>query len=988
MDGTVIGPTVIPLKHVGVSTGMSSERSGLAQEIKRRVGSVRPTMPFPLDFLGIRTSPGARLRSRVHRLYLSLLDAMRRDLERGAGFPWLIVCYTCGIWLYFDLPREPQLWATAPLALVLIAESTRRRRRGRAAFAMLALAALTTGLATADFRTWSVATPRLAGEGTHTVTGWVEEVEPRATGYRLTVHPATISGVETSGLPMRIRVTGRTQPEPTAGSAVRFRARLSPPQGPVLPGGYAFDRAAFYEQIGAYGFIFGRVENDAGLSREIPLSLQMTAALSSFRARIGARIRETYGGDSGAIAAALIVGERGAVSGAAQEDLRIAGLAHVLAISGMHMALVAGVVFFVIRAGLALSPALALRHPIRSWAAGVALAAATLYLALSGASIATQRAYVMAAVIFLSMIAGRPAVTMRSVALAAAIVLALTPEALLQPGFQMSFSAVIALIASYRALFETRRRRSKGQRAADWHDRSGLTRGLRVALFWGAGLLMTSLIAGLATGPAALTHFYRSSPLGLIANMAAMPLVSLAIMPLAVVSLVAMPYGLDPLPLYPMQASIDTMLSIAANIADWTPGAGIIGAIGNAPAILFTAGLLWLALWSSRWRLLGIAPMCLAVAAGALYDRPDMFVSEDGRTLALRGRDGHLAVDIGPGGKFAAGIWLRADGDPAALKARAVDDRLRRCDADACIFAVSASPEDGERAGRAKRTFHTVPMPHKAPTPAKAGDVEADVAKSGEPVAQGRPVGTNAIRNDGDAHEGGTAAHRVLQTGSSDPPFILVSRVMRAEAFEEDCIRADIVVTSLTAPADCSNHAIVIDRAFLTRHGATAIYWPDQGYETSAQQRETTEPGPALSEPARRETNETISVEPDAAGHDPTEPLIAELEVAVPEPGKHETGEPETVDAKTAEAETVEQEYAGPETAASKTVAAKREGAPRSDPLAPRLSTLQRPPAGAIRSSPTEPAAPPPTARLNRAALRIVTVRSGQPKPWQARPQP
>ncbi|WP_321341077.1 ComEC/Rec2 family competence protein [Breoghania sp.] len=960
----------------------------MAQEIKRRVGSVRPAIPFPLDFLGIRTTPGTRLRSRVHRLYLSLLDAMRRDLERGAGFPWLIVCYACGIWLYFELPREPQLWATAPLALALIAESARRRRRGRAAFVMLALAALATGLATADFRTWSVATPRLTGEGTHTVTGWVEEVEPRATGYRLSVHPATISGVEASGLPVRIRVTGRAQPEPTAGSAVRFRARLSPPQGPVLPGGYAFDRAAFYEQVGAYGFIFGRVENDAGLSREIPFSLRMTAALSSFRARIGERIRETYGGDSGAIAAALIVGERGAVSKEAQEDLRIAGLAHVLAISGMHMALVAGVVFFVIRAGLALSPALALRHPIRSWAAGVALAAATLYLVLSGASIATQRAYVMAAVIFLSMIAGRPAVTMRSVALAAAIVLALTPEALLQPGFQMSFSAVIALIAAYKALFEYRRRQRRDGRSAEWRAHSALARILRIALFWGAGLVMTSLIAGLATGPAALTHFYRSSPLGLIANMAAMPLVSLAIMPLAVVSLVAMPYGLDPLPLYPMQAAIDAMLSIAAKIADWTPGAGVIGAIGDAPAILFTAGLLWLALWSSRWRLLGIAPMCLAVAAGTFYDRPDMFVSEDGHTLAIRGRDGYLAVDIGPGGKFAAGIWLRADGDPAELKARAVDDRVRRCDAEACIFTVSASPEDGERAGDAKRTFHTVPMPHKALTPAKSGDVDAGVAKSGEPVARGRPVGPNAIRNDGDAPEAGTTAYRVSHRVAPDPRLFLISRVMRAEAFEEDCIRADIVVTPLTAPADCSNHAVVIDRAFLTRHGAAAIYWPEQGYEISAQQRETTGPEAPLSEPARREAAEAISVELAAPGHDPTEPVIAELEVTVPE-----TGEPETLEAKTAQVETVKRQYAksetgGPETAASKTVAAKREGAPRSDPQAPRLSTLQRPPAGAIRSPPNEPDAPPPTARLNRAALRIVTVRSGQPRPWQARPEP
>ncbi|WP_321336475.1 ComEC/Rec2 family competence protein [Breoghania sp.] len=800
----------------------------MAQKIKRRVGSTRPPGTSSLGFGGIRNTSGARLRSRFVRSYLSLVDAMRRDLERGGGFPWLIVCYACGIWLYFELPREPQLWATLPLALAMSVAATTRRRRGHAAFVMLALTAIAAGLAIADLRTWLVATPRLTAERTHTINGWVEAVEPRAVGYRLSVRPTKIRGLEMSAMPVRIRVTGRAQPTPVAGEAVRFRARLSPPQGPVLPGGYAFDRAAFYEQVGAYGFIFGRVERDGEQARTRPLSIRLKAALASLRARIGERIRETYGGDSGAIAAALIVGERGAVSEEAQEDLRIAGLAHVLAISGMHMALVAGVVFFVIRAGLALSPTLALSYPIRSWAAGGALAAATLYLAISGGSIATQRAYVMAAVVFLSMIAGRPAVTMRSVALAAAIVLTLAPESLLQPGFQMSFSAVIALIAAYRALFEARRRRQGERQAREIVGRSMLRRGMRLAVLWGAGLVMTSLIAGLATGPVALTHFYRSSPLGLIANVAAMPLVSLIIMPLAVVSLVTMPYGLDPLPLYPMQAAIDAMLAIAAKIADWTPGGGVIGAIGDAPAILFTGGLLWMALWSSRWRYLGIAPVCLAVLVGAMHESPDMIVSEDGRTIALRGRDGHLALDIGSGGKFGAEIWLRSDGDAAELKIREVDGRMRRCDAEACIYTIAA--------------------PREPPLPAEAGaevvlqhrktnetdDLVAGLEPGASPASMERNSGLSRER-DGEYERGWAGKGRMLL--SDEAPYrraIHVSRVIRPEAFAEDCIRADIVVTALAAPANCADHAIVIDRAFLKIHGATALYWRQTILDASA----------------------------------------------------------------------------------------------------------------------------------------------------------
>ncbi len=378
------------------------------------------------------------------------------DLEFGRGFAWLVVCFAGGIWAYFELPREPQLWATMPLAIGLALLAFRQRNRGKVAAAILIAASFVAGLSVANFRTWSVATPRLTAERTHAVTGWVEEVEPRTNGYRLTIRPVRIGRLDEAAMPFRIRVTGRADPQPIPGEAVTFRARLSPPQGQVLPGGYAFDRAAYFDRIGAYGFIYGYVE-PAKIAQPPPFFLQLQSAISGFRGRIGQRIRETLPGDVGAIAAALIVGDRGAVSEDAQENLRIAGLAHVLAISGIHMALVAGAIFFAVRAGPALSPGLVLNHPIRSWAAVAALVAASAYLVISGASIATQRAYIMAAAIFLAMIFARPAVTMRTVAVAATVVLVMTPEALLQPGFQMSFAAVIALMAAYRAWFEWRK---------------------------------------------------------------------------------------------------------------------------------------------------------------------------------------------------------------------------------------------------------------------------------------------------------------------------------------------------------------------------------------------------------------------------------------------------------------------------------------------------------------------------------------------------
>ncbi|PTW61152.1 competence protein ComEC [Breoghania corrubedonensis] len=790
---------------------MGDDRTRLMIGLKRRIGQRRRPGSFDFEPNGIfRGGRIRRLLARLELARLSFVAAMAHDLEYGRGFPWLVVCFAIGVWGYFELPREPQPWATVPLAAFLAIFAFRRRRRGHAAIISLILASLATGVCAGNVRTWSVNAPRLVKDGTRSVTGWVEEVEPRERGYRLTIRPVRIGIDEGDALPRLVRVTGRAQPPPRPGDAITFRARLSPPQGPVLPGGYAFDRAAYFEQIGAYGFIYGRPE-PALLGRSPGWRLEVVAAISRLRTQIGSRIREALPGDSGAIAAALIVGDRGAVSEFAQENLRIAGLAHVLAISGMHMALVAGAIFFVVRGGLALSPGLALNCPIRSWAAAAALVAATAYLVISGASIATQRAYVMAAVIFVSMIVGRPAVTMRSVALAAAIVLALSPEALLQPGFQMSFLAVIALVAAYRGWFEWRKGSPRID-ASELVGRSRLLSAIRFVGFWVGGLAMTSVIAGVATGPVALAHFYRASPLGLVANMAAMPFVSLLIMPFAVVSVLAMPFGLDPLTLQPMGIGIDAMLAIAGKVAGWTPSGGVVGALGDWPAVLSAAGLLWLALWTSRWRLLGIIPVVAALGVAGLHERPDILISEDGRTIAVRTPQGPLAVSTGPGGRFAAEIWLKADGDPASLSQRKANAQVMRCDDRACVFQVAGA---GDHHGSEGQIPHaaapgtpsgaSIPLPGPLQQPDRSGVGLTPIARSRE------------MR---DREERAPAVTDTAPVGS----VLVLSRVERPEAFDEDCRRADIIVTHLEAPKDCALHALVIDTRFLEMHGAAALF--------------------------------------------------------------------------------------------------------------------------------------------------------------------
>ena len=183
----------------------------------------------------------------------------------------------------------------------------------------------------------------------------------------------------------------------------------------------------------------------------------------------------------------------------------VSGLAHVLSISGYHMAVVAGLMFFAFRAAFALMPAFSSRHPIKKWAALAALAAAAFYLLLSGAEVATQRSFIMIGIVLIGVMADRPTLTFRTLTVAAFGVLLLAPEAIVHPSFQMSFAATLALVAGY-------------QQGLPWMSKGGDTPLAAKIALWGgreiAGLLLVSLLAGTATIPYIAYHFHRiSSPL-------------------------------------------------------------------------------------------------------------------------------------------------------------------------------------------------------------------------------------------------------------------------------------------------------------------------------------------------------------------------------------------------------------------------------------------------------------------------------------------
>jgi competence protein ComEC len=621
-----------------------------------------------------------RLGDRLDPVRARLGAAFEREMDAGRGFLWLPVLFGIGVLIYFALPAEPSAIALLVLTAVLVAAASRARERIGLFRLLAAIAALAAGITVMKARTDLVASPVLPREMTVAVTGWVADREAALRGgVRIHLRVHDIEGLRPAATPRTARITLRSRTDDiSVGGALTVLARIRPPSGPVMPGGYDFARADFYQGVGAVGFAYG-----AARPAEIgpaPLSIRAAKPLADLRETIRRRIVAVLPGDRGEIAAALVMGDQRGISEATQDAMRASGLGHVLSISGLHMALVAGSAFWLIRALLALSPGLALRRPIKKWAAAGGLAVATFYLTISGLGVATERAYIMLLVMLFAVMVDRRAITVRNVAIAAGIVLLIEPESILSASFQMSFAATLALVAGYEALRERADRRLN---LADLGDR-----GLAGRLWLSAsGLFLTSLIAGLATTPFAVYHFQRAAPLTLLATLTAMPVVGVVVMPMALFAVILMPFGLESLPLAPMGWGIDWVMLVARVTAEWSEGWGGVRAAPAAALVLVVGGFLWLALWRERWRVGGLLPILAAIPLALLAPRPDILVDAGGETAAVRGADGRYGIIGVKADRFAVENWLRADADT-----RTVDDDLSAgvaCDDIGCVAGLA-----------------------------------------------------------------------------------------------------------------------------------------------------------------------------------------------------------------------------------------------------------------------------------------------------------
>jgi competence protein ComEC len=598
------------------------------------------------------------------------------EVGPGRLMPWLPVAFGVGIALYFTAETEPSLVAALIAALLCAAMAFLARARPVAFPLLLGIAAIAAGFATATWRTAYIAHPVLHHLATGVgVSGFIAIREERERTDRIVVAVTRIdSARKLDEAPERIRVSVRKGVAPAVGSFVEFKARLSPPLAPLRPGGYDFARDLYFQRIGASGFVIGTIKI-AQPPAPPGAWLKFATAISDMRGVIDRRIRTVLHGDESATASALLTGTRDALTANVFDAMYISSLGHVLSISGYHMAVVVGIVFFAVRALLALVPLFANRYAIKKWAALAALAAAAFYLVLSGAEVATQRSFYMIAIVLIGVMADRPAVTLRTLAIAAIAVLVLAPESVVHPSFQMSFAATLALVSGY----------AQGVR---WMQAAPDTsRVARIALwggYWFIGAVLTSVVAGLATTPYAAYTFHRTSPYGVIANLVAMPVVSAVVMPAGLMALVAMPFGFDG-PLWRLMGwGIDWMITVALWVTNLPGAAGRLWAFGIGPLLLCTAGILLVCMLRSPLRWLGASLVAFAIFLIAVTPVPDVMVAAGGDVVALRTAAGRLSVVKTGSDSFSIHEWLAADADARSPKDKALGEGIA-CDEAGCI---------------------------------------------------------------------------------------------------------------------------------------------------------------------------------------------------------------------------------------------------------------------------------------------------------------
>ena len=606
---------------------------------------------------------------RIH--FLTITGQLREDRTRW--FLWFPAFIGFGIALYFYLTWQPgPVWLIIPCLMVAGLIALKDRQNMALTVALTAGLLISIGFSASIVRTYFVAAPVLQKKQVTLVTGTVLEKSTSYKSARLLLGDLAFPALD--GMPKleRIRLSSRSNiRDVKPGQIVSVKVVLLPPPEPAYPGGYDFQRQSYYQSIGAVGYSIGKFKV-IGQSDGLISSLKGLSA--EIRSNIAEFVLAHAPPENAGFIIAILTGDKAAIPSEQLDHMRDSGLAHLLAISGLHMGMIGGLIFFGVRLLLVLSPYLALHYPIKKIAAIVALVGLGGYLFVSGLSVSAVRAYIMISAFFVAICFDRTALSLRMVALAAVVILILFPESLTSASFQMSFAAVFALISLYEMIGPSLSRLARS---------GGI---IRRAAAYMLGVILTSLVAGLATAPFALYHFGQVAAYSIIANLLAVPIMGFWIMPGAILTFLGYPFGLA-VPLQIMGSGIDVILWVAAETASWPQAVQYLGSFPVLLLIAITLVGLWFIIWRQPIRWAALPVMVLLLASFTFRHTPDILISESGNLYAIRDDGGHVYFSSKRADKFEAERWRLVMGEETIAR-----NRLPlSCDPYGCVYRRDAS---------------------------------------------------------------------------------------------------------------------------------------------------------------------------------------------------------------------------------------------------------------------------------------------------------
>ena len=556
---------------------------------------------------------------------------------------WTPVWLAAGIGIYFSLYNEPALWVGGALILKasLLFYLLRKWESGRPLLIGLMLIAV--GFSAAQFRTWSVQSPLLTHKmkGQYII-GSVVSVEKKPDKWYAILED--LEGLKFNKVRFTLRGKVQQSVPLHPGDRIKAKVALMPPSSPPTPEVYNFRKRAYFMGIGAVGYAL-----------EVPKIIAKNPStfdtwLQTLRETITQKIQKGVGGQEGAIAAALVTGDRSGISESTRDAFANAGIAHILAISGLHLAIVAGFVFLIIRRGLCLFQSFALRYSTKKIAALFTMLLTTFYVMLCWQSIPARRAYLMTSIVMLAILVDRSALSLRNVMFAATVILLFLPESLLGPSFQLSFAAVIALIAAYESLQEPLNL---------WRYEGGKVRSL---LIYFISIMGTTVIATVATTPYTIFTFNQYTLHSVWSNLIAIPITSLWVMPAEVLTVLLLPFGLDQFVFPLLKEGVGLLKSIAFEVSSWPNAALYVPKSAPWIVVMVSIGGLWLCLWRQRWRYLGVIPLSLGFFLLLTPKATDLYVEGSGDIIGLR-EGKALYLSSLRKSKFTAHLWQKHAGN-------------------------------------------------------------------------------------------------------------------------------------------------------------------------------------------------------------------------------------------------------------------------------------------------------------------------------------